>query len=497
VYIADRSGSRYVLKYYNTGMKPKVEVLEKLKGLDHPDIVKLLEFGEHKGRFFEIMQYAAGGSLADRKSDGTLRYLPMNVETVKQVVAETVNALRFCHGKGIFHRDLKPANLFYLEEGNDILIGDFGISSIATDGRSRVMTSNLSKTEGYAAPELYSSIIGPELDYYALGITVWELLTGKEAFEGRNAAHVMRDTIEGRVAEDLVTRPEAKEFPDSIRKLIYGLLTVQHERRWGYEHVQRWLAGEDVAIHRERPATAVEPFQFTQDLQVRNLKEMVAACRGNREQAKKYFFRGYIERWVEKFDQPLSVQIGDLREEVGNDDSKKEKAFRRLLYMLQPGEAYICADGMKIGSIADLKNALEESPESVASHLKEPDGDFYEYLSVIGSGQVHQKLAKIGSSEKTMKRLVNRMLVVLNGGIIRPFENTKYKGTELSSLDQLNNLPAGLKARVDMELEDPNSLVACWRDEMKSAPAGNACSSCGQSLTGSPKFCPRCGKKVG
>ena len=63
-------------------------------------------------------------------------------------------------------------------------------------------------------------LIGPEVDYYALGITIYELLTGSNPFSGRNALHIMRDTIEGRVVEDLMTRSESKKMSSRIKNLI-------------------------------------------------------------------------------------------------------------------------------------------------------------------------------------------------------------------------------------------------------------------------------------
>ncbi|NBU99128.1 MAG: hypothetical protein EBS19_13120, partial [Spirochaetia bacterium] len=186
IYFAIKNNKKYIIKHYYPKFRPKYEILEKLKGINHPDIINLHEYGNHEGRFYEIMDFAKGGSLSDKTKEGKFKYLPMDEDTVLQVIKETINALKFCHTNGIIHRDIKPGNLFYKnEDGTDILVGDFGISSeLDLEGNMSKRMTSTSRTEGYAAPEIYSGVIGKEIDYYALGITIFELLTAKLYQEG-------------------------------------------------------------------------------------------------------------------------------------------------------------------------------------------------------------------------------------------------------------------------------------------------------------------------
>ncbi|MBU2598233.1 MAG: protein kinase, partial [Actinobacteria bacterium] len=161
VYLAEKENQKYVFKYYFPNFKPKDSLLKQLKGLHHDDTVDLIDYGYYCDRFFEVLEYAAGGSLMDVKEDGTYKYIPIkDITRIKQIVKEVVNALNFCHSKGIIHRDLKPENIFFKNpDGTDILIGDFGISSMLDEGLSKHMTGQ-ARTEIYAAPELYQSIGG-------------------------------------------------------------------------------------------------------------------------------------------------------------------------------------------------------------------------------------------------------------------------------------------------------------------------------------------------
>ena len=94
------------------------------------------------------MDYAEGGMLQ--------QHLPIkDVSRLKKIIGEIVNAYKFCHAKGIIHKDIKPENLYFKNaDGTDIVIGDFGISSLLDGGTSRHLTTQ-SLTVGYAAPEMY------------------------------------------------------------------------------------------------------------------------------------------------------------------------------------------------------------------------------------------------------------------------------------------------------------------------------------------------------
>jgi serine/threonine protein kinase len=181
IYICAKDGGTFILKYYYT-KRPKEDVLKKLKGAKHPDIVQLIEYGDYNSRFYEILEYAEGVALNEKTRDGSWKYLPVTEENVLQIVKEAVNAFAACHKAGIIHRDIKPGNLFYKNaNGTDLLIGDFGISSSydIQDGMSKHLTQTAARTEGYAAPEAYSGVIGPETDYYSLGVPCGNCLPGK------------------------------------------------------------------------------------------------------------------------------------------------------------------------------------------------------------------------------------------------------------------------------------------------------------------------------
>lgn len=473
IFLGRKGEELVVIKYYHSNMKPKTEILTKIKNLDHPDIIKLHEFGEFRNRFYEIMEYAPGGTLADTDSDGKYKYLPMSEDKVVKVLAETVNAFHYFHEKGIIHRDIKPLNIFCRSiDDMNIIIGDFGISSDldVEGGMSKKMTSTGSRTTGYAAPEIYGVakddnrskiLIGPEVDYYALGVTVFELLTGVNIFAGRSEMHIMRDTIQGRIIEDIITRPEVKNISPRMKKLIQGLLTVRHDKRWGFTEVSQWLAGKDVPVFENGPLRDFDPLKFG-NRTLNSMEEIVAAIDSDRELAKKILMRAELEKWATRsgFDR-LSDEITAIRESDINDDLK----VSTLLYLLEPNLPCRIDGKTKLKDINDLIDILRREPDTMASLiLEEKKSDLYPWLDTIDKGiapLIREQVANYKREGDNTKRLsvVSNIYLSFVVDKIKPFTDNDY---QMSRVDDLINIPKNFRSKAVSELTDRNSILYIW-----------------------------------
>ena len=238
IFLLHQNGVPCVFKLYYPNFKPKEEILALLKQLRHEDIINVIDYGYFHDRFFEIMEYAEGGTLE--------HYLPIrDLQRLRAIISETVNAFKFCHDRSIVHRDIKPDDIYCRNaDGTDFVIGDFGISSALDAGITRHLTSQ-NLTAGYAAPEMYGFggkvIVGREVDYYALGITLIHLWQGKSPFDGLTIHYIANLTNTGAINVP-------NDLPDALQTLIRGLITIDFAKRWGYDEVQRWLNGEDVPV---------------------------------------------------------------------------------------------------------------------------------------------------------------------------------------------------------------------------------------------------------
>lgn len=144
--------------------------------LKHPHIVQVLAFDVENDTPFLVMDLAPGGSL--RFSSGILLPIAKIIPYVQQVAS----ALDYAHGKKLIHRDVKPENMLF-GPGGDVLLGDFGLAQLAQTS-NRQVTGDGAGTPNYMAPEQACGKPCFASDQYALGVVVYEWLTGSVPFQG-------------------------------------------------------------------------------------------------------------------------------------------------------------------------------------------------------------------------------------------------------------------------------------------------------------------------
>ncbi len=146
--------------------------------LEHPHIVRVLDFGVEGKTPFLVMSYAANGTLRQRHPKGS--HLPL--ATVVIYVKQLADALQYAHDEKLIHRDIKPENML-IGRRNEVLLSDFGIALLAQSSRYQ-STQDVIGTVAYMAPEQIQGKPRPASDQYALGIVVYEWLNGDRPFHG-------------------------------------------------------------------------------------------------------------------------------------------------------------------------------------------------------------------------------------------------------------------------------------------------------------------------
>ncbi|MCA9952322.1 MAG: protein kinase [Anaerolineales bacterium] len=157
-----------------------------IAALEHPAVVPVYDFGEDGDFLFLVMRYMQGGSLADRLTKG-----PLSVEETAQIMLRIGTALDAAHSQGIIHRDLKPGNILFDQYGSAYL-SDFGIARL-TEAAATLTGSKASLgTPGYMSPEqIKGEKVDARSDIYALGVIVFEMLTGQRPFRAESPAMVL------------------------------------------------------------------------------------------------------------------------------------------------------------------------------------------------------------------------------------------------------------------------------------------------------------------
>lgn len=446
IFLLHLLGAPFVFKLYNSNFKPKVEILAKLKSLSHKDIVNVLDYGYFQDRFFEIMEYAEGGTLE--------QYLPVkDLKRLRSILVETLGAFEFCHSHGIIHRDIKPSNIYCRKaDGNDIVIGDFGISSSLDEGMLQRLTSQ-NLTEGYAAPELYGIdgkvIIGREVDYYALGITLIHLWDGKSPFQGLTRWSISNLTISGAV-------PVPNDLPEEWQSLIRGLITIDYTKRWSLDEVHRWLRGEKVPVHHHVKQFSYPPFQFD----VRRTADSPAALahllKQYQEQGRKQLYSGKASAWVYLFDQRLAALLDVIVEMEYPKD--KDAGLHRAIYLLDPDEPLNL--GRDCRTSAEIAAALEEGFAVYQVLLATPTSPFYLYLEAH-EAQKEADAFRAMFRTFSAKRALNTIILELAGR-----QSVMIGGRTFTRAEDV--LQARGQAEIVDMLKDPESKLSLWMDSAAS-----------------------------
>lgn len=153
---------------------------EAVARLAHPNIVQIYEIGEQQGCPYLALEHVPGGSLA-QQLDGN----PLPPRRVAELILALAQGIQHAHDKGIVHRDLKPGNVLIHSDGMP-KIADFGLAKRSEGNQAHTMTGAIIGSPTYMAPEQAagnSAEIGPATDIYALGVILYELLTGRPPFK--------------------------------------------------------------------------------------------------------------------------------------------------------------------------------------------------------------------------------------------------------------------------------------------------------------------------
>ena len=151
-----------------------------LGSLDHPHIVPVYDFVERDGVCALVMEKLSGGTVWDRFSrDG------LDAEDACAIALVTAVALHHAHLRGVMHRDIKPENLLFARDGGLLKVADFGIAKVLSGGQTlATRAGEVLGTPAYMAPEQASAgEITPATDVYAIGVTLFEMLSGRLPFE--------------------------------------------------------------------------------------------------------------------------------------------------------------------------------------------------------------------------------------------------------------------------------------------------------------------------
>jgi tetratricopeptide (TPR) repeat protein/predicted Ser/Thr protein kinase len=203
-----------------------VREAQMMAGLSHPNIAAVYDAGEIEGTPFLCMEYVEGGPLGE-----LIRRPGIPPRTLVLLLRRVADALSFAHARGVVHCDLKPGNILVDRDGEPRVI-DFGLARVLREKAGTGRAALPEGTPAYMAPEQVRrepGAVGPLVDVYALGVCLYESLTGVRPFEGESMSRIFERILARDFVPPRAVRPQ---LPQGFEGVCLKAMEADPKRRY-------------------------------------------------------------------------------------------------------------------------------------------------------------------------------------------------------------------------------------------------------------------------
>jgi eukaryotic-like serine/threonine-protein kinase len=395
----------------------EAEVVAQLK---HPNIVQIHSVGDYLGVPFLSLELIDGGTL-----ETFINGKPHSPEVAIQLVEAIARGVHAAHQKGIIHRDLKPSNILMTQD-HVPKIADFGVAKLATFERDHTQTGVVMGTPCYIAPEKAKGVreTTPGVDVYALGVILYELLTGRPPFTGATPLDTVKQVID---AEPVPPSRLVPKLHRDLEAICLQCLEKSPERRYTTaealaEDLRRFRCGESIQARPISGLRRILRWSVThprESLIIASLFLLVGALGFSfawvsKLQAER---QNQLERTQENQSRQLSTLIAEYhrwRQQSLNAMEDLDRASHHLQMattVLSPAKSLVT----NINN-PDLHNQLQYLLEEHSAHLR-----YFDLLREIEKLRLRNSLAvlkRFATTREPFRTVVDQFLdLFLEGGI--------------------------------------------------------------------------------
>ncbi|GLU02646.1 hypothetical protein SLE2022_198900 [Rubroshorea leprosula] len=347
----------------------------------HPNIVQLYEVMATKTKIYFIMEYCKGGELFNKVAKGRLKE-----DVARKYFIQLINAVDFCHSRGVYHRDIKPENLL-LDEIENLKVSDFGLSALAESKHQDGLLHTACGTPAYVAPEVIyrKGYDGAAADIWSCGVVLFVLLAGYLPFHDSNLMEMCR-----KIGKAQFKCPSW--FPLEIRKLLLKMLEPNPIARISMSKIKEssWFREGLISKQKSPETETKDPASSTscQDssMMTEEKQELIQPSNLNAFDIISFsagfdlsgLFDDYSQKREARFTsrQPASVIISTL----------EETARQLRLKVKKKDEGVLKMEGLKEGRKGILSidaEIFQVTPTFHLVELKKSNGDTMEYQQIM------------------------------------------------------------------------------------------------------------------
>jgi WD40 repeat protein/serine/threonine protein kinase len=413
-------------------------------GLEHPGIVPVYGLGQYAdGRPFYAMRFIQGETLKDaiaryhRAGEERASSPEFELRALLTRFIAVCNAIAYAHSRGVIHRDLKPSNIMLGKYGETLVV-DWGMAKAGMNEPAHSASYGLPEpylvpsladgietqtgaamgTPAYMSPEQASGrldLLGPASDIYSLGATLYTLLTGRPAIEGKDVGDILRKAQRGEWLPPRQVRADVPPALDAIcRKAMAALPSARYATALELAaDVEHWLADEPVSAHRERWGERSRRWMRRHRMQVNTVVgELVIALIGASVALALISNAWDKETYARKSAETKEQEIREQKEEA---EAQKKEADRRredARFNQYVAQMNLVQQEYEANNVAHVQELLDAQ---VPRHASEKDYRNFEWH--YWQRMIHRELLTLRSGQVSFSRDGRQLFILSDIGV--------------------------------------------------------------------------------